>query len=613
MTGAKTDIIQPPRLKGFQSQGFEINEQNFIAAFSILIIQLKLTVERPKKKHILPQLSKSHAYSFKVGEAISIMNSLCLKIESGIIDNVISFSFGPDLALSLLKKFFTGHLLHDPSSRTEVNLHAHSTVQITPKGTAILYNFCKSVGMKRYEMPEVVRSNFNTMKLFQFDRSSSTRRALYSKYLNHILISEMLGPSPNVWSPEAKPRMVSSLYDVDEPDFLLDPDQILFSGSAARPLPKKTPKQQSLSPFHHRYFSNPESDSHVQYYESASGLRLFRDKVFQSEKKEVYVEYCFSGKAFVQWLCDCTTLYSTSEAMEFGQLMLHYGLIIPVTKPDTCDTFMNHRDAFYTWNESGEYVCRWSSSAKSSKELRKTASSDSEENEVANGRKKDVFKKLLADPGIRHLFMSHLEKEKCSENMNAYLQLKEFQDVKRKFSSLVKHYYKENDSQQKERLLTAAEKMSSKSLAMASYLCSRYFSPDSTSNLNIDFGLQQEIDRVIAVMKGGKHSDAPLSDGDFAAYLKTPMQEDMKFELTTETPKEVRVSGEETSISSSEMGELSHEQSSILDTMQTLNQIDRVFSKIAYSVYRMMEVDSYPKFIQSEEYMLAVETLTHRS
>lgn len=612
LTGAKNVITRPVRVKGFLGHGFEINEQNFIASFSILIIQLKLTHERQRKKHILPQLSKSHAYSFKVDEAISAMENLNLKIELNIIENVISFSFGPDLALSLLKKYFTGHLLHDPSSRTEANLHAHSTVQITPKGTAILYNFCKSVGMKRKDMPEVVKSNFNTMKLFQFDRSSSTRRAVYSKYLNHILISEMLGAQPNVWSPEARPKVVPNLYDEEEPDFLLESDHILFSGAVPKPPPKTTTRLESLSPFHHRYFSNPESDSHVQYYESASGLRLFRDRIFEDHKKEIYVEYCFSGKAFVQWLCDCTTLYCASEAVEFGQLMLNYGLIVPVTKLDSSDTFINHRDAFYTWNEAEENLCRWSST-KSLKELRKSASNDSEESEFGKNYQKDVFKKLLADPGIRHLFKSHLEKEKCAENINAFLQLKEFQEVKRKLSSLVKHYNKTNDSQKKERLLLAAEKMSNKSLAIVSYLCSRYFSPDSACNLNIDFGLQQEINNVISMIREGTFKEAPLNDDDFAAYLKTPItHEEMTFDLKAERNKDQTVA-EETSLTSSELGELSNEHSSLMETIVMLDKIDRVFSKIAYSVYRLMEVDSYPKFIQSEEYMLAVETLTHRS
>lgn len=610
MTGAKSDTTRPPKLKGFLANGFEINEQNFVAAFSILIIQLKLTVERPKKKHILPQLSKSHAYSFKVSEAVSVMDNLSLKIDLGIIDNVLSFSFGTDLALSLLKKFFAGHLLHDPCSRTEATLHSHSLVQITPKGVAVLHNFCKSVGMKRQDMPEVVRSDFNTMKLFEFDRSSSTRRALYSKYLNHILISEMLGPLPNVWSPEAIPRPTPNLYEKEELEYHLGSDHVMFSGSVAKPA--ATANQNTLSPFHHRYFSNPESDSHVQYYESVSGMRLFRDKVFASKGKDLYVEYSFSGKAFVQWLCDCTTLYSASEAVEFGQLMLHYGLIFPVTQFGDAGTFTNHRDAYYTWNELEENLCRWSSATRTSKDLRKSASVENEDSEPAKNHKKDVFKKLLADPGIRHLFRSHLEKEKCSENINAFLQLKEFQSVKRKLSSLMKHHNKSDDPLKKERLLVAAEKLSSKCLGMASYLCSRYFSPDSTCNLNIDFGLQQEINRVIALMKGNSFPETPLSDGDFAAYLKTPiMHEEMTFELKCETTKDQ--SGEQTSLTSSEMGELSKDHSSMTEVIEMLDKIDRVFGKIAYSVYRMMEVDSYPKFIQSEEYMLAVETLTQRS
>ncbi|OBA19531.1 hypothetical protein METBIDRAFT_45818 [Metschnikowia bicuspidata var. bicuspidata NRRL YB-4993] len=610
LTGAKTEVVGPLRIRGFLANGFEINEHNFIAAFSILIIQLGLSAEKPKKKHILPQLSKSHAYSFKVDQAISAMESLSLKIDLNIIENIICFSFGPDLALSLLKKYFTGHLLHDPSSRTEVTLHSHSTVQITPKGTALVYNYCKSVGMKRQDMPEVVKSSFNTMKLFQFDRSSSTRRALYSKYLNHILISEMLGSLPNVWSPEAKPKVVPNLYEAEEPEISLNTDHIGFSGTLEK---QNGSIGESASPFHHRYFSNPESDSHVQYYESSSGLRLFRDKVFQIDKKEVYVEYCFSGKAFVQWLCDCTTLYCASEAVEFGQLMIHYGLIIPVTKSSNGNTFIDHRDAFYTWNELEDNLCRWSSPARSVREMRKSSSGDSEQaGPTARKYQRHVFQKLLADPGIRHLFKTHLEKEKCAENINAFLQLKEFQTVKRKLSSLVKHYNKTTDVQKKERLFVAAEKMASKCLAMASYLCSRYFSADSMCNLNIDFGLQQEVDRVIELIRGGSFDDAPLTDGDFAAYLKTPiMQEEMTFELKSDDSKDLAIV-EESSLTSSDLTDLS-EGSALMDTMRVLDKVERVFSKIAYSVYRMMEVDSYPKFIQSEEYMLAVETLTHRS
>lgn len=605
---------------GAKPVGIDINEQNFVAAFSLVVIKLDLKSVPSRKKKNLLLFNNAHPYSFTVALAVSAMAQMHLTLKTNIIDNSITFSFDPDTAYSLLKRFYTGHLLHNPTTRTEAELKTALTVQITPKGTALLFKFCQSMGIKRLEMPEVVKSNLNTMALYEFDRSSSTNRILYSKYSNHILLSLMLGPKPHVWSADAKPAPLLNLYEKSRAEYEIEwENHILFSKAEGSP-----GVECNVSPIYHRYFTNPESDAHIQYFESESGVQVVKNKCIYAAGEKVILPYAFTGKSFVQWLCDCSTVYSPSEAMEIGLLMLHYELIASANDPGSL-TFQNDRNAYYTLDPLKKGVCKWEMFATSEASHSTFLTQDRED-----------FMKMLMDPGIRYLFRKHLEKERCSENIDAYSQLQEYRGCKRKLTQLLKHLTSCADEQRKTRLQSAADRMIHKCLLMASQIYGRYFTLDLAYKLNIDYGLQLEIDLVMALLKQGSSKVARMPESG-CAYLNTPIPTDMKFEFSEKTlqperphqqiSKQVITAGDlehgepligvekidnatldseriPSDYSQSDLGEELREQ------VAAIVRICAVFDKISGSIFRLMEVDSLPKFLQSEEYAAAMESMT---
>ncbi|QEL58012.1 hypothetical protein CJJ09_000043 [Candidozyma auris] len=285
--------------------------KNVSNIFESLILSLDLRDNPEKSKYSL--FGKQHPpFSFSVDDALNKLSNLRLDIEVKVARTTITYSMKQSLAFDLLKQFFEAKLIHYPNSRTETKLERHGILQITPKGTAMVCAFCQSIGMSSKAIPSVVKSAFNSMELFILERSPVNHNILFSEYLVKMLFSWVMGPFPNVWSVDRQPDPISCVYyetgSDGEYDFFNADEHRSQNGDGST-------KESVISPFHHRYFTNPESDSHVQYYVSNTGVRLFKQKVFLNNDKKVIVDYCVSGKAIVQWLCDCTSVRNAAEAL----------------------------------------------------------------------------------------------------------------------------------------------------------------------------------------------------------------------------------------------------------------------------------------------------------
>lgn len=632
----------------------DISERNFIAIFAILIRQLHLKDSRaenkPQEKSYLKKIEmfakRPPPFSFEVSRAIGLMSDLKLDLKLKVSHQVqgkIVYSVEPQTAYELLKKYFLCHLIHNPASRTAACLTSqNTTVQITPKGTALVQKFYRDVGLSLDQMPEVIKSNFNTMRLLEFRRSKATGRALYSECFNHVLTSEMFGPAPHVWSPSAKHEASTEMQTKKLQAH--EPGHAPALGINQHYLLTSSHSFVVESPFYHRYFLNPESDCHVQYFESGSGVRVFRNRTGLDSK--TCIPYCFSGKAFVQWLMDCSTLYSVKEAMAIGQILLRHGLIMLVSTRDAWDRFVPERDALYTLTSKA--TCQWkfcadhhvklpnrswdgglensvmckvedvgrrnfdtdsdrtrsgSDTSVGSEKWGSAAESQSERQpEQVQSQRPDTWEKasdascrggseksaehslkaLLLDPGLSHLFRKHLEKELCAENLDAYLQIDEFLQQKHQGKDLSDIFHNHPDACKREAVLKAARSLVRRRLLMALQLYGKYFSPDGPCTLNIGFDLQQQLDQVFEV-----GSPAAALD-DLRNYMQTPVLEKHMF-------SELEDPG------AGEPAELPR-------ILEPLDKAHRVFRRIASSIYRLMETDSYVNFIRSLEYAQAIQT-----
>ncbi|OWB84672.1 hypothetical protein B5S33_g3322 [[Candida] boidinii] len=101
-----------------------------------------------------------------------------------------------------------------------------------------------------------------------------------------------------------------------------------------------------ISPFFHIYFNNPDSDSAVQYYVSYKGVRMFKDKkiFLKSENESVTLPHCFTGKAAVQWLMDCTDILYINEAIRILQTFIESNYIKCINEADIKLILSKNRD-----------------------------------------------------------------------------------------------------------------------------------------------------------------------------------------------------------------------------------------------------------------------------
>lgn len=561
--------------------------KNLSNIFESLILSLDLRDNSEKSKYLL--FGKQHPpFSFSVDDALNKLSNLRLDIEVKVARTTITYSMKQGLAFDLLKQFFEAKLIHYPNSRTETKLERHGILQITPKGTAMVCAFCQSIGMPSKAIPSVVKSAFNSMELFNLERSSVNQNILCSEYLVKMLFSWVMGPVPNVWSVDRQPDPISCVYyetgSDGEYDFFSADEHRSQNGDGST-------KESVISPFHHRYFTNPESDSHVQYYVSNTGVRLFKQKVFLNNDKKVVVDYCVSGKAIVQWLCDCTSVRNAAEAVSIGDLFIERGLLRQITVDK--QRFLNDRNAFYILTEQGSVACKWSAKTKRKNLTNNFPLLDIHPSGFSTGQfDGPTLKDIIKDPGLRILFKMHMQKERCVENVDAYILLVNFGDLVQQVFKLHKYYQALEDGPRKSKVFNAISFHMNSFFSKAFQLYSAYISADLQFDLNIDYKLRQDAHRLLTF-------DGPLLPT--IDHMMTPMTDKLFFgdqDLSQiAQPLTPPVDANHVII-----------ESDLVKNVALVRDIHRVFLKIADSIFRLMEIDSYPKFIKSDAFL---DTVAH--
>lgn len=144
------------------------------------------------------------------------------------------------------------------------------------------------------------------------------------------------------------------------------------------------------------------------------------------------IPFTFTGRAASDWLLDCCTMVDRREAYELCELFVKWQLMTSVVEDrnyirnyPTATVFQPTKYAIYTVTEKGQRVCGW---------LARPASVSSEDSaEIIRDRAripKDTntnrFSTIVSDPALRMLFREHLRTSLCEENLNFYLDVREF-------------------------------------------------------------------------------------------------------------------------------------------------------------------------------------------
>ncbi|CCE64810.1 hypothetical protein TPHA_0I03090 [Tetrapisispora phaffii CBS 4417] len=552
MKVADNNTLHERSSKGFnRTPSGLIYTNNIKNVYSIFLISLQLKSKESRSGTFLNSFSKQSCYfSFSVADAIKTMKNMELKVEMNKTSISISYAIKNELAHHLLKIFMEAKLLHAPVDRTRNEPKEKTPLQPTPKGVAILYQYTRSIGLK--EIPPIIFSELNSNQLFCFERNSVTDSIIRSDYLIYLLFMRIMGSRPNIWSPSKPSDRLPSLfklleYSTDSFSFeSIDYDPI--SGFQSTQNSQTSIINQSIqlqdidltnedreSPLAHRFFTNPDSDSHIQYYVSDVGVRLFKDKVFDKDIEPI--DYTFTTKALWQWLMDCTDILYPKEASYIVVLFAKKGLIEPIIKPDqklSSKKVMINKTTYFKLTPLGWSVVKWnlsntktrshsipysdnnnvnfsknmesgSYSFNTDTESLSHSISSSIKTHGSSELKNIEFNDIIADPGMRFLFRQFLQEDICVENLDAYLEILKFLKKMRNLNKMLKSKASTSANRKLSNIQnnitdamdTALSKHASECLEMSYQIYSTFIIECAPYQLNIDHNLRESISKVI--------------------------------------------------------------------------------------------------------------------
>lgn len=529
-------------------------------------------------------LSKTHPYTFTINAALLKLLNLQYSIDSSLSSISLCYNINQDIGISILNKFLVAKLIHFPNDRTRSTFKPSTVLQMqpTPKGVAFVARFIEQRGVKMDKLPPILSSNLNSMQLFEFDRNYLNDKINYSSHLMKLLFMTMLGESPNVWYPNNKP----DLFTVANLKGIID-----SRGLAAITSFDINPEDQDRllqSPFHHRYFTNPESDSHVQYYVSNTGIRISPNPSFSYR--------IMTGKSIVQWLMDCTDLLSTKQAIEIGNLFLRLQFLTYASEPNSDGCFDDLNKAIYTLTPISRSFVSW---------YRKP-SKQSLNNDIIRQSLQYKLDDFLKDSGLRKIFKLHLNNEFCSENLDAFMQLRLFN---RKFTLLNKliNVIGRSDGYSEQLL-----KMARDCLSLAYNIYFTFLSSDASLVLNIDYLLRNAITKILIDnddlddIRNYNNLTTPImtnfpetsNHNQEVDSQETSAEDDDNFSIFEDSRKSSNFSGQKDS-GGSICSSISFDKE-LHDIYLPLQRFAPISIEIMGNIYRLMEEDSFPKFINSQ-------------
>ena len=299
--------------------------------FAMLIIYLPLTEHSNTSKRGF--FAKSYPYTFTVDDAIEKMQTMQVVIDNGNTTTTITCGVRKSGVMGFLNKFMAARLIHCPGDRTRSIIKPSVLLQPTAKGAHLLQRYCLKNGIKNPNVTKFLLSSYNSMRCISLDRHVHSDKLVKSYTFAYLLFQRFMGSKPNVFRPTNPPddiphNSIDTIYGQTQAFYSLKSPAhsdcfVLDSGSGhAHAIDR--------SPYAHRYFTHPDSDSLSQYYVSYKGVRLFHNKHFLGlDKRPQTVEYYMTGKAAFQWLLESTDVVYPAEAMELANLLVEHGLLEP--------------------------------------------------------------------------------------------------------------------------------------------------------------------------------------------------------------------------------------------------------------------------------------------
>lgn len=564
-------------------EGGRIHDSKLMEIFALLIIQLELV-----DSTLSSRLTKSVGYLFTSKAAVKAMKALQLQIPSVQFTTGLSYKINLELAWQLLDRFFDAHLLHCPLDRTVSKVPQSLTAsQPTAKGVAVTDQFARLVGVGPSAWPVLLLTSYNLMNLIPIPRHPIEDTPILLDNLISVVFQLMMGPFCNVWDAVNPPDPIGPPPGMPRPrqstnPFLL-PGEVGAIPNRTKSVPQlllKRSRPEHVLPYHHRYYTNPELDSHTQYYTSRVGLRFMKQVVCLGVK----INNVFSGKALCQWLIDCTDISTLKQAIEMGQRMLIQQLICPVKlapSKSLMEAFSSHRQCLYTLGPKGQSMVHWVPSPR--RGIRQHKEEWLQSYVASETPGKLDLPQVILDPGYCLLFQLYLDSERARENLDAYLKLQAFRAK----------------TEQLARAVRACDHNTVKLVAkecklLAFHIFVTFIADNLPFMVNVDSLMRS---RATAVFM-----DPEMLGSDDETFLHTPVahtyDEAEKLQREKEdTPGLRQALVAPPSYSTCGLTEVFGIEAP--EELAQLAQITLAFNDISTHIYRLMETDSFPRFGRS--------------
>lgn len=206
ISGALSPSKKPP-LNGFPHTSLgRLYTKDLDTVFSMLMISLDLTPEGAKTGF----LSKAYPFSFTIEDAILKIQNMSIRIPSGSTRTTFTCQVNALSATLFLERFMSAKMIHCPSDRTRAEPKPGIFLQPTAKGVYFIDRYCQKNGIQVEKMPAMalLLSNHNSMQCFTFDRDPVTDSILKNDAFLYLLFQRLMGPAPNVYSASKDPDRI---------------------------------------------------------------------------------------------------------------------------------------------------------------------------------------------------------------------------------------------------------------------------------------------------------------------------------------------------------------------------------------------------------------------
>lgn len=516
--------------------------------FSMMILQLNLT-KLPRTQKV--GFRKHLPFTFAVEEAQDALSSMTLAPSRNNVLFEIHYAVDQTQKLPILQAFFDCHFLHCPRARTVSSPILGEFMQPTAKGVAVVYSFCMRVGLPTGLMPQIVKTPFNSMRLLPLERDKNNRIICSQALLVHVLC-KLVGDPPRTWRPDAEPDPI--LFHPEEHADETGGSYGLDEASACFRMKVETCKLET-SPYHHAYFTNPESDAQFQYYTSALGARFHY----------INGKYVASAKTLVQWICDCTAVATKGEAYRIVDMFIRANYLqVFESQPGTVAKLVGGDPLFF--------VTEFHSAEPSMAESR------------------IGLHHVISDPGYKLLFKDFLSLTFCGENLEAYVNISKLtKGVNSVMANVAPLLSQTNLNMATQTKLVSVLKC----LMFKAYLIYySHFDTDSPSQLNIPYEMRMRICRAVSVARCVfEDSYSEQASGIVNSVMSSP-----------ESIRSLNTDNLSVDLAEDPKTQNTPLIAELIALIGKLGRISKEFVEAEGAILKLLETDSFPNFIHSTLY-----------